>query len=296
MISRPLWPNARQCPISALHQAHSCDSGTEGAARRLYGRRFAAMTVLGEFQCRHPGRPKAGDRKPIVQVPDYPDKAALADVEAKLATFPPLVFAGEARQLKKAFGRVAARRWLPAPGRRLRRELPRAPRRQHPRLLPRLPADGGRADLCRRLAGGEGRPHRRPVRQAALLADGEEGRHRAAELSRRHHQRAGVHARGAHSRSAAPARGLPPVGGDAEPDPRLRATAAMPTSSACISGRWASSRTARRAIATRSSPTASPRRWASCAPAASPRRTRRSSARRTSTRATRRCCSATSRR
>src|SRR5499433_2451648 len=46
--------------------------------------------------------------KPIVQVPNYPDKAALATVERRLATFPPLVFAGEARNLKKALGRVAA--------------------------------------------------------------------------------------------------------------------------------------------------------------------------------------------
>jgi 3-deoxy-7-phosphoheptulonate synthase len=46
--------------------------------------------------------------KPIVQVPDFADKATLADVEARLATFPPLVFAGEARQLKKALADVAA--------------------------------------------------------------------------------------------------------------------------------------------------------------------------------------------
>ena len=46
--------------------------------------------------------------KPIVQVPDYPDPKALADVEAQLATFPPLVFAGEARNLKKALAQVAA--------------------------------------------------------------------------------------------------------------------------------------------------------------------------------------------
>ena len=46
--------------------------------------------------------------KPIVQVPDYPDRKALADVEAQLATFPPLVFAGEARNLKKALAQVAA--------------------------------------------------------------------------------------------------------------------------------------------------------------------------------------------
>ena len=46
--------------------------------------------------------------RPVLQVPDYPDARALADVEAQLATFPPLVFAGEARNLKKALGRVAA--------------------------------------------------------------------------------------------------------------------------------------------------------------------------------------------
>ena len=38
--------------------------------------------------------------KPISQVPDYPDADHLAAVEAKLRTYPPLVFAGEARKLK----------------------------------------------------------------------------------------------------------------------------------------------------------------------------------------------------
>jgi 3-deoxy-7-phosphoheptulonate synthase len=46
--------------------------------------------------------------RPIVQAPQYPDQKALADVEKLLTTFPPLVFAGEARQLKKTLGRVAA--------------------------------------------------------------------------------------------------------------------------------------------------------------------------------------------
>jgi len=45
--------------------------------------------------------------KPVAQMPDYPDKAALAAVEKQLSTFPPLVFAGEARDLKKALARVA---------------------------------------------------------------------------------------------------------------------------------------------------------------------------------------------
>ena len=46
--------------------------------------------------------------KPILQVPDYPDAAALDAVEDKLSSYPPLVFAGEARKLKAALARVAA--------------------------------------------------------------------------------------------------------------------------------------------------------------------------------------------
>jgi len=57
---------------------------------------------------RAPWSPDSWRSKPIVQVPEYPDKAQLAEVEAKLATFPPLVFAGEARQLKKELAGVAA--------------------------------------------------------------------------------------------------------------------------------------------------------------------------------------------
>src|SRR5215475_904013 len=45
--------------------------------------------------------------KPIVQVPQYPDAVKLAATESKLASFPPLVFAGEARNLKRSLARVA---------------------------------------------------------------------------------------------------------------------------------------------------------------------------------------------
>src|SRR5262250_3901058 len=51
--------------------------------------------------------PESWRSKPVLQMPQYPDANALADVEAQLATFPPLVFAGEARNLKKALARVA---------------------------------------------------------------------------------------------------------------------------------------------------------------------------------------------
>ena len=42
-----------------------------------------------------------------VQMPDYTDAEALKSVEAKLASYPPLVFAGEARNLKRQLGEVA---------------------------------------------------------------------------------------------------------------------------------------------------------------------------------------------
>ena len=52
--------------------------------------------------------PKSWRHLPIEQVPAYPDAAALGAVESQIASFPPLVFAGEARKLKAALGRVAA--------------------------------------------------------------------------------------------------------------------------------------------------------------------------------------------
>ena len=51
--------------------------------------------------------PESWRKFPIVQVPDYADKAKLASVEKTLAGFPPLVFAGEARKLKRKLARVA---------------------------------------------------------------------------------------------------------------------------------------------------------------------------------------------
>ncbi|MEC9244981.1 MAG: 3-deoxy-7-phosphoheptulonate synthase, partial [Pseudomonadota bacterium] len=51
--------------------------------------------------------PNSWRNKPILQVPAYPDADALAEVEARMATYPPLVFAGEARKLKKQLAAVA---------------------------------------------------------------------------------------------------------------------------------------------------------------------------------------------
>lgn len=46
--------------------------------------------------------------KSIVQIPEYPDEQELQAVEGRLATYPPLVFAGEARKLKRQLANVAA--------------------------------------------------------------------------------------------------------------------------------------------------------------------------------------------
>jgi len=51
--------------------------------------------------------PTSWREKPILQVPSYPDAQAVKDVEARLASYPPLVFAGEARNLRAELARVA---------------------------------------------------------------------------------------------------------------------------------------------------------------------------------------------
>ncbi len=54
--------------------------------------------------------PSSWRDKPILQQPTYPDQALLQDVENELKNYPPLVFAGEARNLKKQLAEVAAGR------------------------------------------------------------------------------------------------------------------------------------------------------------------------------------------
>ncbi len=51
--------------------------------------------------------PASWRNQPIQQNPAYPDPAALATVEQRLASYPPLVFAGEARRLKAALALAA---------------------------------------------------------------------------------------------------------------------------------------------------------------------------------------------
>ncbi len=50
--------------------------------------------------------PDSWRAKPAKHLPVYPDAAALATVESRLCSYPPLVFAGEARKLKNALAEV----------------------------------------------------------------------------------------------------------------------------------------------------------------------------------------------
>ncbi len=52
--------------------------------------------------------PDSWRAKPVEQAPVYSDAMALAQVERQLAGYPPLVFAGEARKLKRALGKAQA--------------------------------------------------------------------------------------------------------------------------------------------------------------------------------------------
>lgn len=51
--------------------------------------------------------PQSWREKPAKHIPDYPDAQTLTDVEKTLSGYPPLVFAGEARQLKADLAEVA---------------------------------------------------------------------------------------------------------------------------------------------------------------------------------------------
>jgi len=52
-------------------------------------------------------KPDGWRSKPTIQMPEYPDQDAVKRVEGELLNYPPLVFAGEARNLKAQLGEVA---------------------------------------------------------------------------------------------------------------------------------------------------------------------------------------------
>ena len=58
----------------------------------------------------HTWSPTSWRERPALQQPDWPDRAAADAVGARIAGMPPLVFAGEARQLRDSLAQVAAGR------------------------------------------------------------------------------------------------------------------------------------------------------------------------------------------
>ena len=70
-------------------------------------RLYPAALFEGVTRVAQSWTPQSWQDKPVRQVPDYPDKAALDRVLAQLKTHPPLVFAGEARNLMAGLGQVA---------------------------------------------------------------------------------------------------------------------------------------------------------------------------------------------
>ena len=59
-----------------------------------------------EFNVKQKWAKNSWREKPIVQVPDYDDQDLVNDVQARLSSYPPLVFAGEARNLKEDLAKV----------------------------------------------------------------------------------------------------------------------------------------------------------------------------------------------
>ena len=134
------------------------------------------------------------------QLPAYPDQAALEAMEERLAKYPPLVFAGEARRLKGGLALAAEGQAFVLQGGDCAESFDdftaniiRDTFRVLLQMAVVLTFGGG-------AAGGEDGPDGRPVRQAALVRHRDAGRRDPAVLSRRHHQRPGFHGRGAHAR------------------------------------------------------------------------------------------------
>ncbi len=122
---------------------------------------------------------------------------------------------------RPALGEAAEGRAFLLQAGRLRRVVPRRLDDPDPREAQGPPADVGRADVRRGAAGRQGRAHRRPVREAALVADRARRRRRAAVVPRAHRPLRRGHRRRAHARSRPHRPGLLPGGLDPQPAARL---------------------------------------------------------------------------
>ena len=168
--------------VAEVLRAGRLDAG-EDAHGAAQGRRNARIytDAARDDDSRRPGprRPGGSYRGAAAAGVARRRRASRAALRAAAQRCPPLVFAGEARAGARRARRGAGGPRVPAPGGRLRRVVPRlraadrdgaAYSAVRPRTAEDPAADVRRAHLRRRAAGGEGRPDRRPVRQAALGA------------------------------------------------------------------------------------------------------------------------------
>src|SRR5581483_4003802 len=91
----------------AVHRDHrvGLSSGSGAERQNRLHLHWAAMAVAEPIWA-----PDSWRSLPAAQQPDWPDPAAVAAVRERLRQLPPLVFAGEARNLLAALGEVAAGR------------------------------------------------------------------------------------------------------------------------------------------------------------------------------------------
>ena len=103
-------------------------------------------------------------------MPDYPDAAALAAVERKLASYPPLVFAGEARKLKAQLAEAAEGRAFLLQGGDCAESFAEFSADNIRDTFKVMLQMAVVLTFGAKVPGGEDRPDGRPVRQAALVA------------------------------------------------------------------------------------------------------------------------------
>ena len=131
------------------------------------------------------------------QQPDWPDADGLDRALKTIAAYPPLVFAGEARSLQSSLAEVAAgNAFLLQAGdcAETFEEFSADNIREKLRVILQMAVV---LTYSMGVPGREGRPHRRPVRQAAVEPDRARRRRRPAVVPRPHRQRLAVRRLGA---------------------------------------------------------------------------------------------------
>ncbi len=100
----PLRPHDRHLPA----QKPTLSANAPGATSAPPTVTMAIMPIADNTEpvMNRPWSPDSWRALPIQQQPTYPDAAHLLKVEQTLASYPPLVFAGEARELRRQFAEV----------------------------------------------------------------------------------------------------------------------------------------------------------------------------------------------